>query len=57
MNADVSADITSDTVTTLLSQLSSMYSWNLLIIIPVVIVLGGSLLQKPTIPVMLLSTL
>ena len=41
MNADVSADITSDTVTTLLSQLSSMYSWNLLIIIPVVIVLGG----------------
>ena len=56
MNADVSADITSDTVTTLLSQLSSMYSWNLLIIIPVVIVLGGSLLQKPTIPVMLLST-
>ena len=33
-----------------------MYSWNLLIIIPVVIVLGGSLLQKPTIPVMLLST-
>ncbi len=56
MNADVSADITSDTVTTLLSQLSSMYSWNLLIIIPVLIVLGGSLLQKPTIPVMLLST-
>ena len=56
MNADVSADITSDTVTTLLSQLSSMYSWNLLLIIPVLIVLGGSLFQKPTIPVMLLST-
>lgn len=56
MNANVTADITSDTVTTLLDQLSSMYSWNLLVIIPVLIVLGGSLLQKPTIPVMLLST-
>ena len=33
-----------------------MYSWNILIILPVILVLAGSLLQWPTIPVMLGST-
>lgn len=56
MNANTAVDITSDTVTTMMGQLSSMYSWNLLLLLPVIIVLAGSLLRKPTIPVMLLST-
>lgn len=56
MNADVTADITSETVVTMLTQLSSMYNWNLLLLVPVIIVLAGSIMRKPTIPVMLLST-
>lgn len=56
MNADTTADITSDTVVTMLNQLSSMYHWNLLLLIPVIIVLAGSIMRKPTIPVMLLSS-
>ncbi len=56
LNADTTVEITSDTVVTMLNQLSSMYHWNWLLLIPVVIVLAGSVLRKPTIPVMLLST-
>lgn len=57
MNANVSAGVSSETVTTMLAQLDTMFNWNLLLLLPVVIVLAGSLLQKPTIPVMLLSTI
>jgi NhaC family Na+:H+ antiporter len=57
MNADVSAGANSETVTSMLSQLDAMFNWNILLLLPVVIVLAGSLLQKPTIPVMLLSTI
>lgn len=57
LRADTSAYATSETVTAMLNQLDVMYSWNILLVLPVLIVLGGSLLQKPTIPVMLLSTI
>ena len=57
MNADVSAGANSETVTVMLNQLDVMFDWNILLILPVLIVLAGSLLQKPTIPVMLLSTI
>lgn len=57
LNADVSAGVESEAVTTLMTQLDSMYSWNILLILPVLIVLAGSLMKKPTIPVMLLSSL
>jgi len=53
LNANVTAGTNSETVTTLMTQLSEMYSWNILIILPVLLVLAGSLLQWPTIPVML----
>jgi len=53
LNANVTAGANSETVTTLMTQLSEMYSWNILIILPVLLVLAGSLLQWPTIPVML----
>ena len=57
MNADVAAGANSEAVTTMLTQLDAMFDWNILLVLPVVIVLAGSLLQKPTIPVMLLSTI
>lgn len=56
LRADITADVTSETVTTMLAQLDTMYHWNLLLLLPAVIVLAGSLLRKPAIPVMLLST-
>ena len=57
MNANVSAGTNSETVTAMLAQLDTMFNWNILLILPVLIVLAGSLLKKPTIPVMLLSTI
>lgn len=57
MNANVAAGTSSETVTTMLAQLDIMFDWNILLVLPVIIVLAGSLLQKPTIPVMLLSTI
>lgn len=52
----VSATTNLDSVNTMMSQLSTMYKYNLLLIIPVLMVLVGSVMQKPAIPVMLLST-
>ena len=57
LSADASAGVSSDAVTSMLNQLDVMYSWNILLLLPVIIVLAGSLMQKPTIPVMLLSSL
>jgi NhaC family Na+:H+ antiporter len=56
MNSNGSADVNSASVTKMLTQLDAMYSWNILLIVPVVIVLAGSLLKWPTIPVMMLSS-
>ncbi|KZN99038.1 Na+/H+ antiporter NhaC [Pseudobacillus badius] len=38
------------------STLVAMYDWNLLLIVPILIVLAGSILKYPTIPVMLASS-
>ena len=56
MNSNASADVNSASVTKMLTQLDAMYDWNILLVVPVVIVLAGSLLKWPTIPVMMLST-
>lgn len=56
MNADTSVSISSESVTKMLNQLDSMYSWNIMLVIPVVLVLAGSVLKWPTIPVMMGST-
>ena len=56
LRANAAAGVESEAVTTLLTQLDGMYKWNILLLLPVIIVLAGSLLQKPTIPVMLLYT-
>ena len=41
----------------MMNQLDQMYTWNILVLLPVILVLAGSLLKLPTIPVMLLSTI
>lgn len=56
MNADTSVSVSSESVTKMLNQLDSMYSWNIMLVIPVVLVLSGSVLKWPTIPVMMGST-
>lgn len=44
---------TPETVSLLRSQLDSMFNWNILLLLPVVFIIGGSLLKLPTIPTML----
>lgn len=52
-----SAPVTSETVTNMLTNLDSMYHWNIFLILPVLIVLTGSIMKKPSIPIMLISAL
>lgn len=56
MNMGLSSGNTPEKVTTILSTLDQIFSFNPLIILPVIIVLWGSLTKKPTIPVMLISS-
>lgn len=42
---------------TMMSTLTTMFDWNILLIIPIIIVLGGSIMKFPTIPVMLSSSI
>jgi len=44
---------TPEAVTTLQSQLSTMFNWNILLLLPVVLIVLGSLKKWPTIPTML----
>lgn len=44
---------TPETVALLRGQLDSMFNWNILLLLPVVFIIGGSLLKLPTIPTML----
>ena len=57
LNANTAAGATSEAVTNMMNQLDQMYTWNILVLLPVILVLAGSLLKLPTIPVMLLSTI
>jgi len=45
-----------DTVHVLLGTLETIYNFNILLLLPVIIVIYGSLTKKPTVPVMLLSS-
>ncbi|NWL89685.1 MULTISPECIES: Na+/H+ antiporter NhaC [unclassified Paenibacillus] len=44
-------------VITIMDTLSTVFHWNLLLLLPILIVLYGSIRKKPTIPVMLISSL
>lgn len=51
-----SNDVSSESVNTMLTQLESMYNFNILLLLPVILILAGSILKKPTLPVMMGST-
>ncbi len=51
-----SSAATAESVVILREQLASMYSWNILLLLPVVMILAGSVLKLPTIPTMLGSS-
>lgn len=52
-----STAINSELVTKMMQQLRQIYNWNLLLLIPVIIVLAGSMMKYPTVPVMFLSSM
>lgn len=56
LQIDAPAGITSPKVAEINSALSSGFTWNLWLLVPVLVVLVGSMLKKPTIPVMLLAS-
>jgi len=47
----------SESVLQMLITMDEMYSWNILLLIPLVIVLAGSIMKKPTVPVMVIATI
>ena len=51
-----SKDVSSEAVSTMLKQLESMYDFNIFLLLPVVMILAGSIMKKPTLPVMMGST-
>lgn len=57
LNTHVSSTGVPEKVTDIMNTLATIYDWNLLLILPVLIVLYGSITKKPTIPVMLLSSI
>lgn len=56
LNASGSAN-TPETVTTLLGQLDGMFTWNIVLLLPALIIIVGSVLKWPTIPTMLGTSL
>lgn len=48
---------TPESVTTLQNQLNEMFNWNILLLLPALLVIAGSLLKWPTIPTMLGTSL
>lgn len=46
----------SSAIVSLMDNLDLIYNWNLLLLLPVVVIVVGSLIKKPTVPLMLLSS-
>ncbi|MEY8561124.1 Na+/H+ antiporter NhaC [Jeotgalicoccus halotolerans] len=55
MNLDTGT-ASSDNVTGLTSELSSIFNWNIFMLLPFVIILWGAFARKPIVPIMLLSS-
>lgn len=45
-----------ETVLSLMESLENMFNWNVILLVPLLIVLVGSITRKPTIPIMLLAS-
>src|SRR5699024_3340189 len=48
---------TPETMTIMLDTLNKMFDWNLLLLLPPIIILYGSILKKPTLPIIILSSM
>lgn len=55
-SSDVSAS-TPETMNTMMETLQEMFHWNILLLLPPVIILYGSIRKKPTLPVIILSSI
>lgn len=53
---NVGSDISFEKVSTLLKQLDSIFNWNILLFLPVILVLLGSIKKWPSIPTMLIAS-
>jgi len=49
--------LASESVTTMLSQMNIIYKWNILLLLPFVIMIGGALLRYPAVPCMLAASI
>jgi len=56
LNLDLGLASTPERVNVVMGSMDNIFTFNIILLIPVIIVLAGSLLKKPTIPVMLLSS-
>lgn len=50
-------NISDGSVEQLISEFNSIFNWNILLLIPVIIVIYGAIRQKPVVPTMLFSTM
>lgn len=57
LNSSTGNYVSPEKVNLMLSTLGSMFNWNILLLVPVIIILYGSIAQKPTIPIMITSSL
>ncbi len=46
----------SESIRLLMANLDALYNWNILLLLPIVIIVVGSIMKKPTVPLMLLSS-
>lgn len=54
--SSVSGAATPEKIGIMLDTLSTMFKWNVLLLVPIAIVLYGSIAKKPTVPIMLISS-
>jgi NhaC family Na+:H+ antiporter len=55
ISGNISTYTTPEALTNMVNTLDTMYNWSVILLLPVFIVLIGSVLKKPTVPVMVLS--
>jgi len=57
LNTTAANAVIPEKVDTILTTLNGVFHWNILLVVPVLIVLYGSIAKKPTIPIMLISSI
>src|SRR5699024_496590 len=57
LNTTGASETESESMTAMLSTLNEMFNWNLLLLIPPIIILYGSLRKYPTVPVIIFSSI